>query len=397
MSKTNQSKTKLIVLTLDAFAPSALGCYGSSWNSTPAIDALAAGGCVWDRLITNNTDATATLEQWMQQDDWMESWKPMGSIELLSDSQKAISLAAKTNFDQLFLIDPVDQSQENGVAEDLESTQFAQLIAAAVERLGEDDDWSVLWLHSDFLRTCWDAPRWLVDAEPLAEWDDEPLDAAETLEAEMLESNQESTDSLDDLPYVFDQTSPPEIQLKADEHPDLIATWMRTYGCQVRLVDELLRVLVTATADDDVTIVLAGTSGISLGQNGWIGYQAGPLRSCHIGVPMIVAGVGPTRIPQVRDASIVPDTIAKLSQAECQLTDVDQWSHHEDVYQPRVVSRRGSTEHAITTPKWFFVEQKNDSHRLYLKPDDINDFNDISRLRSDVVDELSQNADSDGA
>ncbi len=43
-----------------------------------------------------------------------------------------------------------------------------------------------------------------------------------------------------------------------------------------------------SSSERETTFVLIGTSGFQLGQNGWIGHRAGPLRSPEIQVPAIV-------------------------------------------------------------------------------------------------------------
>jgi arylsulfatase A-like enzyme len=387
--------TKLIVLTLDALTPSALGCYGSSWNSTPTIDSLAAGGCLWDRVITSNTDPAKIMQQWLGSSGaatkaLIRAWKKHGSVEFLSDSQEAISTAAKCDFDQLYQIDPVGDEMPTEPAAEVEETQFAQLIAAATERINEGDDWSLLWLHSDFLAKCWDAPRWLIDSEPMDEFDEEPMDAAETLEAEMLGAAESSVDSLEELPFVFDTTKPPQEHIGQDAHPDLIPVWMTTYACQVRLVDELLKVLLAAIGDAEVTIVLAGASGESLGQNGWIGHQAGPLRSCHVNVPLIVSKHGPLRVPQLTGEDELTRIIQCLSDEDAPLVTLRDWSREEsEASGQRTITHQILSQQAIVTAQWFFVDQGDEGYRLYLKPDDINDFNDISRLRNDVVENFT--------
>jgi hypothetical protein len=404
---------KLVVLTLDALTPSALGCYGSSWNATPTIDALAASGCLWDRVITSNTDPALVIQQWFSSSDedtnsWINAWKNHGSVEFLSDSQAAISIATKSDFDQLYQIDPVGEEIPSQPATEVEETQFAQLIAAAADRINEDDDWSVLWLHSDFLAKCWDAPRWLIESDPMDEINEEPMDAAETLEAEILgaklNADESSADSLQDLPFVFDTTQPPHDPIGPDAHPDLIPTWMTTYACQVRLVDEMMKVLLAAMGDTEVTIILAGASGESLGQNGWIGHQAGPLRSCHVNVPLVVSQQGPLRVPQLTGEDELTKVIHGLSE-QCfgdrgfgdrglrdqgvRLVAPGDWSREESGDSGlRTITHQNLSQKAIVTADWFFVDQGSEEYRLYLKPDDINDFNDVSRLRNDVVEKF---------
>ena len=381
------SAKKLIVLSLDALTPAALGCYGSSWNATPTIDAIAAGACLWDRAIASNADPNANLQKWFGDSQWMDAWQSHGSVELLSDSASAIALAAKSKFDQLFRIDALGDELPVQPAAEIEATQFAQLIASAAERIGEDDDWSLLWLHSDFLTHCWDAPRWLVESGPVEDFDDEPLDEAESLEAEMYEAGQEPSDVLDELPETFSTVAPPCEAIAEDAHPDLIATWMRTYGCQVRLIDELVNVLRIALEGRDASIVLVGTSGFCLGQNGWVGHQAGRLRTCHVHLPLIVQGCGPLRVPQVCSEAELPRILSALAVEGTSPVSPEQWSQLVD---ESVVSQMGSSARSVTTLDWFCVDQGDEEYRLFFKPDDINDHNDVSRLRTDVLAELAE-------
>jgi hypothetical protein len=43
---------------------------------------------------------------------------------------------------------------------------------------------------------------------------------------------------------------------------------------------------------------------------------------------------------------------------------------------------------AITTREWFFVVDPDEKVRLYLKPDDVNDFNDVASRCHDVVEKF---------
>jgi hypothetical protein len=54
----------------------------------------------------------------------------------------------------------------------------------------------------------------------------------------------------------------------------------------------------------------------------------------------------------------------------------------------RTITHQNLSQKAIVTADWFFVDQGSEEYRLYLKPDDINDFNDVSRLRNDVVEKF---------
>lgn len=61
----------------------------------------------------------------------------------------------------------------------------------------------------------------------------------------------------------------------------------------------------------------------------------------------------------------------------------------------RVPTRSDRVIAAVTTPQWFYVRELDqhgisEEEHLYLKPDDVDDFNDIGRLRLDVIDQLRQ-------
>jgi hypothetical protein len=39
----------------------------------------------------------------------------------------------------------------------------------------------------------------------------------------------------------------------------------------------------------------------------------------------------------------------------------------------------------MCNPSWFYVRDADESEHLFLKPDDVNDFNDVGRLRGDIL------------
>lgn len=43
----------------------------------------------------------------------------------------------------------------------------------------------------------------------------------------------------------------------------------------------------------------------------------------------------------------------------------------------------------MTTTRWFFAQDADSSRHLFLKPDDVEDFNDVGRIRDDVVQEIA--------
>jgi hypothetical protein len=378
------SQRPLLIVTLEGLAVSALGCYGSAWNSTPAIDAIAATGCVWDRLIAATDDPLGQFRRWISptgQPDPLAPWKAAGSAELITDDPRLIDEGVGDGFDRVQQIRHLSPTTKD-VATEIEQTHFGQLVAAAIERDARGA-WDLLWLHSRFLTRSWDAPRQLslVSAEEIIT---EPSEEVELLADPT--ANDEAP--LAALPPWFATAEPPHVQLHRQSHPDLITSWMMTYGCQIRLVDLLLEVLLRSIREDDPQVILAGTSGMSLGQNGWIGPHAGPLRSCDLRLPLVVSDAGPMRSPHVTSADSLARIIPSLAADTTCLVSPTRWCEADGELDPCVDTETSRAAIARTTSRWQMVRDLDGTDHLFLKPDDVEDANDVGRLRRDIVDQL---------
>ena len=381
----------LLVLSLEGLTPAALGCYGSSWNRTPAIDAIADTGCVWDRWLATDDQPSNMFLQMVENLEktkhWKDKWQANGSIDLITDVKDIADQFEKLPFDRMVSLHDQEQQQEQTPAEDIVETQLGRLVAAAIERDADKEDWSLLWLHSDFLTKRWDAPRYMALMD---EGDEHSL--APSDEVELLENDNEVTEMVEKLPPYFEDLTPPSFQLPTEAHPDLVMSWMRTYGCQIRMLDVLIEILLTSLKAEDPQLLIVGTSGFQLGQHGWIGHRLGPLRSADIRLPLIVSDLGPLHLPQLSGGDTFPnllDQIANHSSPEgpsSPMWSPEQWCQSDEG--TSVITKSDRTTHAVTTPDWFYVQDHDLSEHLYLKPDDIDDFNDVARLRPDIVEQL---------
>ena len=379
-----------IVLSLEAFSPSAVSCYGSSWNTTPAIDSLAANGVVWDRCVCEADDSAAVI------DDWLARWHPEGRCELLTDDRDLIRRGGGEKFDEAVLVDSTSpESQRHGLpdepASDITETGFARLIAETLRRIDSDPPWQTLWIHSHFLARHWDAPRSLFPLEE-SEFDDlEPLDETQWVGDEVSAEFGKPA-ATETPPAIFPDLTPPSIQLSEQTHPDTVTSWMRTYGCQIRLIDDVLGLLLDSVAALDPIVIVVGTSGFSLGQNGWIGYRVGPLRSCDISVPLIVGHGNPLRTSRLVSSRTLPELLQSLRSGPSTMLSAETWCERDgDEFSPRVVTRSDRAQHAVSTPRWLFVHDAEGEEQLFLKPDDGEDVNDVSRLSLDVIQALRPN------
>lgn len=383
----------LLLVTLEGLSTAALGCYGSSWNATPAIDAIAAGGCTWDRWIATSDRSDELVRRWFTSPDKIDPlacWKGVGPVTLISDDPAFDTPNIGGRFDDTTVV-AEETTALSRPASDLGETSLAKVIATAMDR-DQRGPWSLMWIHSRFLTRCWDAPR---DLFPVAE---EETSEAPSDEPQLLDEPGQPINhrALEPLPPIFDQIEPPQIELDEQSHPDLIFSWMRTYGCQIRLFDLLLEVLLQSLSEEDPQLIVAGTSGMPLGQNGWIGPATGPLRSSGLRLPLIVSDRGPVRSHQLTSSDQMAGLITDLCDPHFRPLEPSQWS---------VSPRQGLGENgersacvktdsarakcAITHPRWQWIRDCDGSDHLFLKPDDQDDVNDVGRLREDVIEQLS--------
>ncbi|QDT01696.1 hypothetical protein K227x_00630 [Rubripirellula lacrimiformis] len=353
---------------------------------------IAAGGCVWDRWTATNDDSSAVLRRWFadQTDSWANRFRERslgpagGSIELITDDA-AVGQNAQC-FDQVITVANEDPAEDaNRPADEIEGTQLAAVIAAAVQRDSEPDPWQVMWLHSNFLAQRWDAPRSLFPIDDVELPSTEPSEEVDLIvDAASIES-----EAPEAIPLIFDSVDVPSVELGSSPHPDLVTAWMRTYGCQVRLIDLMIEVLLQSLQVDDPQVIVVGTSGFSLGQNGWIGHRCGPLRSPQIRLPMLLSDVGPIRLPQpAADVTMIDLLHAIGSGAEVKVGPKTWVAEAAD---GPIRTQSDRAQDAMTTSGWFYVRDSDQAEHLYLKPDDVEDFNDVGRLRLDVMDLLGGN------
>ncbi len=455
------TKRQLVVLSCDALAVTALSAYGSSWNETQQLEHLATRAVVWDRVITS-TDET--------QEQLRRIWEPLlqanGARFLRSElilakgeqASRLVSVAEQVGFDQCTLVDTEapevdelvsqpprfsdDDSADNDSAgtetddeDELEATAIAKLLSAAIERVsegsstepaGESQDNRLVWIHSDLLMRVWDAPHWLfpVDDEEQGEAIEAPEDRTEwsldDFSSDWLSPADPApssdlpgaTGGNQDLPPppLFHVREVPHLPLPKQRHPDLVLSWMQTYGCQVRLLDRMVRLLWEAisSSERETTFVLIGTSGFQLGQNGWIGHRAGPLRSPEIQVPAIVCQrtAGRTRmglrisgvhsLEQVFDTVRAPYEAVNQGVREASSQDNSEsyraitpefWAQCDSSDQPPVETQSTRATRALTTSQWFYVEEA-EGVRLFSKPDDQGDVNDVAARCREVIEQL---------
>ena len=392
-----------VVLTFEGLATCSLSAYGCSWNETPAIDTLASGGVTWDRWTSPIDHPRGLIRQWLADSRATVQGQVESKQALFLTDDPALSLDRDAfGFSKTILLKP---NCRDAAADAIESTALAQVFASTIDAI--EPRTSLIWLHSNLLSKIWDAPV-PGDENDLGEdsaatgvHDDQTEDISgeeETSAPDSIERAASEGDLHDPEPFRLPPTvEPPTLELAESDDPDLLFAWMNRYAAQVRLLDQMIGVLGDSLRNRNPAILLAGTSGFSMGENGWIGHRVGPLRSPDLRLPMLVSTGGPLRVPSVQSAKEFSEILRRVVTRET-IVSADQWCTQDDSFSPLIRTDSDRASEAITTPTWFYVRDLDDpttgrSHaaeeRLFLKPDDINDVNDISRLRLDVIDQLT--------
>lgn len=372
-----------LILTFDGLATASLGCYGSTWCRTPAIDAIAAEGTVIDRCVaSHDTAADAIAEiaaEWIQ----AAATGMDGHQTFLITDDDDVADAAGEHFDQVVTVPLDDTSSEP--AFDMDQTHLATLIAAAADTEnsaarstrsdGRQSKDAVIWVHSRVLTTIWDAPR-----TPIAESDESfmPSEPSEEDGFGDVDADTIDADKIEALPNEFDDVDPPNLRLAADDHIDTALVWTQTYALQVQLIDLMIEILLSSLSDPDPRVLVASTGGFVLGQNDYVGRFAGPPHSQQLGLAAIISDTPPSRISGLTRLTDIVDIWTKVLLNQ---TPSPSAADH-------VETRTDRAKRCLTTPSWFWTRDAEGQDRLFLKPADAHDVNDVARLRIDVIDDL---------
>ena len=391
-----QSKP-LIIVSLEGIAPTSMSCYGCSWNSTPSLDQVSARGLLWDRLFARTDDPTRIIEQWTEsKSSWADSCRSRGPVELFTD--QATGISHEHCFDEINVLtfDPLEEEQV--ACEDILDTRFGQLIATVIERLKVSTVFGAIWIHSNFLTQCWDAP---FDDEPLSDdmlaaetgedYPDQDHDFFESVDDINLDSQDVNSDAddvgVEDPSLTPPNVIPPQIRIDGEADPDLLPRWMDRYAAQIQLIDRMMGYLIEEVERIGGQLVFVGTSGFRLGQDNEIGLKPTHLRSADLHLPLIVAGNGPLRVPQLTGSDSIPMLLQLLAQENGMHYSEQQWAESESTAAPLTINSR-RCRHAVISAEWFCTVDLDGKENLFLKPDDLDDYNNVARLRPDMMDEL---------
>jgi hypothetical protein len=346
-------KPSVVVLMIDGISASLPGPYGNTSIDTPAINRLAAESHLFDFCFANSPDLQIQYPLL-----WPDTEVRPSTI--VSDSPEVLQLATDAQFDTI-----IDASAEKAtaLADSIAETQAANFLVQALEAIHQAEPGSSCWLHHAGLYGDWDAPF--------------------ELRCSFADEDDPIPPSTPDRPIGTFDTS--------IDDPDELLGYQHSAHGQLTAIDRLLEVFldqIQQTVHGEETIFVFGsTRGYPLGEHGIIG-SFDNLYNETIHVPLMVR-VPPKqnvffgrRYPEMIQLSSLQGIIESLGN-ETGSFDI------ESIGVPSINSSVGDSK-CLQTEAWKLIVENSDidSSRLYAKPDDRWEVNDVSRRCPDIVDDM---------
>jgi arylsulfatase A-like enzyme len=379
---------RALVLAVDGWSAGFLGPYGNTWLETPNCNELASRGMLFEHALVDQPTLEAFYHGvWsgghaaLPAHAACKSEPPL--IELLKREGRATCLVTDEPAVAEF---PVAQffSRAEGVArldprqpaETPDQTQFAHLLATALSAMDEARA-DLVWIHSSGMTAAWDAPPAWREAYRDEEDPPPPTD-----------------------PY------PPVGPVPHDWTPDDLQGWLWAYAAQVALLDWGMAAVLEAWEQirEPALLIVTGTRGFALGEHGRLGPLAGRLHSEHLHVPLLVLS-NRNHLAAARCQQLVqPFDLGRTLRS---------WFHTEGESEPDIRSllelpiaellpdgcgwpplavARQAEQWALRTPAWHacLAARSSADRRLYLKPDDRWEVNDVADRCPEVIEHFAE-------
>ena len=256
---------KVLVLAVRGLQTAYVGCYGNPWIATPALDALAAGGVVFDRHYSGLADAAGARRTWR---DGRHHLPDPSRPESPDDGRPdLIELLRKRGVVTCLILDdsrPAESGFEAGWDEVHCAVSFDAVLEAAssaLDRLATRGDW-LLWVDLAALIPPWETPEEFLAPYFQAESSDEEEEEEEVLEP-LTPLNDPAAGAVD--------AEDDELFLRLQDSYAGAVTWLDDG------IGRLLERLATLDAGDDTLVVLTADCGLALGEHGHVG----PAKSAH--------------------------------------------------------------------------------------------------------------------
>jgi arylsulfatase A-like enzyme len=405
---------KAIVLIARGLQAGALGCYGNQWIFTPALDALAAQGIVFDWHFADHADAAGARRAWRSgRYQFPPDLPPSPKMGEGEDTDLLNALRQQQIHTRLILddscISPSEFAEGWDTVERVSAAEgempldaVLEIVGAALEQLERRDNW-LLWVDLASLLPPWiDVPAEIEEAYFSEEAEGEDQDDEEANEDEDAEESDPLT-RFTELP-----TAGPIN--REDDH--LYLSLQTSYAAAVSSVDagvgQLLQALGGLVGGEDILLIVTTDSGQNLGEHGIVGTCRPWLHEELIHLPLLMrlpgAAEAGRRVSALTQAVDLAPTLADWFGAA--LADVHGRSllplARGEVESIRPYACAGlqvgeAIEYAIRTPEWAFLlpieRSADDAERapqLYVKPDDRWEINNVLQHHFELGEQLER-------
>jgi arylsulfatase A-like enzyme len=400
---------RVLVLAARGLQTAYMGCYGNPWIATPNLDALAASGVVFDQHFADRADAAGARRTW--RDGRHHLPDPSYSEPLADGNADLIEQLAKRGVTTCVVLDdgrPVESGFEAGWNEVERAASFDGVLeaaGAALNRLARRDDW-LLWVDLAVLLPPWDTPEEFL-APYFAE---EPADDPEEDEEEELEDEEDEEEAEEeaDEEELLTPISDPIFGAINPTDEVLFARLQSSYAAAVTRLDEgvgrLLERLGDLDGAEDTLVVWTADCGQALGEHGVIGAAPPLAHEETVHLPLILSLPGADeagrRVAALTQAVDLAPTLAdvfevELSSAQGQTLLPLVYGASEEI-RPYVCSGAltgDATEWSLRTPEYALllpVQAETGGSRLYVKPDDAYEVNNVVQHHMELAEELER-------
>jgi arylsulfatase A-like enzyme len=415
-----------IVLSFDRLPVTFLGCYGNGWVQTPAFDRLAAQSVVFDQHYAENVIGGSFADAWWSGRYECRRRRPLTGdsnlISILRNSGITVRVLDETSAERESELPPylVADCRESvcgteGLDVDSDETPMLRLVARAHRELrwlttSRKEPW-LLWLRSRGVPTPWLPPR---------KFASQYLDLSADEDADIPVSREPDEDLVDLSPAEFDEllqsASVPADQVGArarSSSAKMLATLCRrVFAGYVSLLDvglgQLLPHIEQAMSTSETLGIVTAARGGTIHQSSVLIEDSEPLSDENVRTPLLIRIPGLVR--GVRRQSLVQtvdiaSTLLEwfgLAVAGTDFEGSSLWpviQGNADQVRAHAFTGAGPTSAGIRRHDFYLVKGRatdRESHglsRLFAKPEDVWDMNDVALHFPGVVEELSSDLD----
>ena len=340
-----------------------LGPYGNEWVATPAFDSLAGESIVFDRHFATDPSAAGFTTTCLA--PLCSGLRQQRVSTTLIDDRRSDSNAT-LGWDRVLRTDPKSFPTPGDA--------LAATFATALDQLPRDAPW-LLWIDTDRL-----LPPWDFEFETYQQYAEESggfIEARSTENEEPIDEPQQgSIDRDDDALWHRLHNS--------------FAAAVTSFDAELANLRDTLR---RRGLDRTAAFIVTSSYGWPLGEHGVVGPETSALHEELIHLPLII------RLPEAREAmrrvaeftqpSDLPTAILELIRGNSSESRIGRLllGQSTDVREScRIVQ---GDERALRTHDWaYFAASQTKVPRLYRKPDDLWEVNDLAARHTDECDRL---------